>query len=144
VASFEVPLVAEEAGFLPRHEINGFLEIGTRDIDWKSMRVNRLDPRTVLNPDKLSGMSPRRPILAGRAILTTDIEPPTLVRRGKQVTIFLQTANMTLTSLGKSLQNGAKGDIVRVQNVDSGNTIETVVIGPEKVAVSVGVPLTLN
>lgn len=118
--------------------------IGTRDIDWKSMRVNRLDPRTVLDASKLTGMSPRRPILADRAILTTDIEPPTLVRRGKQVTILLQTPNMALTALGKSLQDGAKGDIVRVQNIDSGNTIETVVIGPERVTATVGAALPLN
>jgi flagella basal body P-ring formation protein FlgA len=107
--------------------------IGKRDIVWKSMRISRLDPRTVLNSEKLIGMSPRRPIVAGRPIVTTEIQPPTLVRRGKRVTILLNTAHMRLTTLGKSLENGGKGDVVRIQNIDSGATIEATVIGPERV-----------
>ncbi len=118
--------------------------IGERDIVWKPMRVNRLDPRTVLNTEKMIGLSPRRPIVAGRAILTTEIQPPTLVRRGKRVTIFLHTPRMRLTVLGKSLENGGKGDVVRVQNIDSGSTIEAVVIGPERVAVTANSSFTLN
>ncbi|NKB56787.1 MAG: flagellar basal body P-ring formation protein FlgA [Alphaproteobacteria bacterium] len=118
--------------------------ISERDIIWKPMRVNRLDPRTVLNGAKMIGMSPRRPIVAGRAIMTTEVQPPTLVRRGKQVTIQLETPTMRLSALGKSLQNGGKGDIVRVQNLDSGKTIEAVVVGPERVSVSTTGPIALN
>ena len=51
---------------------------------------------------------------------------------------------MQLTAKGKSLENGGKGDVVRIQNTDSGKTIEAVVIGPERVAVSVNGPLALN
>ncbi|MDD9916714.1 MAG: flagellar basal body P-ring formation chaperone FlgA [Rhodospirillaceae bacterium] len=118
--------------------------IGARDLVWKPMRVNRLDPRTVLNESKLVGMSPRRPIVAGRAVLTTEIQPPTLVKRGKHVTIHLQTKFMRLTAKGKSLQNGGRGDVVRVQNVDSGKTIEARVTGPEQVTVSTTGALALN
>jgi len=118
--------------------------IGRRDIEWKSMRLNRLDSRTVLNDSKLVGMSPRRPIVAGRAIMTTEIQPPTLVRRGKRVTIYLKTKIMQLTAKGKSLENGGKGDVVRVQNVDSGKTIEARVTGPEQVSVFTTSPIALN
>ncbi len=118
--------------------------ISGRDIEWKSLRLNRLDPRTVLNESKLVGMSPRRPIVAGRAVLTTEIQPPTLVKRGKRVTIFLKTKVMQLTAKGKSLENGGKGDVVRVQNIDSGKTIEARVIGPERVAVFTTGPIALN
>ena len=108
------------------------------------MRVSRLDPRTVLNEARLIGMSPRRPIVAGRAVLTTEIQPPTLVKRGKLVTILLQTRFMTLTAKGKSLENGGKGDVVRVQNVDSGKTIEAVVVGQERVTVTANTPVAVN
>lgn len=118
--------------------------ISERDILWKPMRVNRLDPRTVLNASKITGMSPRRPIIAGRAIMTTEIQSPTLVRRGKQVTIHLQTKNMTLSALGKSLQTAGKGDVVRVQNLESGKTIEAIVTGPEAVTVTLSGALALN
>jgi flagella basal body P-ring formation protein FlgA len=118
--------------------------IRLRDIDWKSMRLSRLDSRTVLNETKLVGMSPRRPIVAGRAIMTAEIQPPTLVKRGKRVTIYLKTKIMQLTAKGKSLENGGKGDVVRVQNIDSGKTIEAQVIGPERVAVFATSPIALN
>lgn len=118
--------------------------IGKRDIIWKTKRLNRLDPRTVLKESKLLGMSPRRPIVAGRAVLTTEIQPPTLVRRGKGVTIYLKTKTMQLTAKGKSLENGSNGDIVRVQNTDSGKTIEAQVTGPERVTVFTSGPIALN
>ena len=51
---------------------------------------------------------------------------------------------MQLTAKGKSLENGGKGDVVRVQNVDSGQTIEAQVIGPERVGVAVSAGLALN
>lgn len=126
------------------HRLYGDDIIGKRDIVWKQMRVNRLDPRTILNEAKMVGMSPRRPLLAGRAILLTEVQPPTLVRRGKRVTIQLRTRFLQLTALGKSLENGAKGDTVKVQNIDSGKTIEAVVVGPERVSVSAGVPIAVN
>lgn len=118
--------------------------IGTRDIVWKSMRLNRLDPRAVLKESKLVGMSPRRPITAGRAVMTTEIQPPTLVRRGKRVTIHLKTKTLRLTAKGKSLENGGNGDVVRVQNIDSGKTIEAQVTGPERVTVFTTGPVVLN
>ena len=108
------------------------------------MRVNRLDPRTVLNESKLVGMSPRRPIVAGRVVLTTEIQPPTLVKRGKHVTIHLKTKFMKLTAKRKSVQNGGRGDVVRVQNVDSGKTIEVCVTGPEQVTAATTGALALN
>ena len=118
--------------------------IGARDLVWKTMRVNRLDTRTVLIESKLVGMSPRRPIVAGRAVLNTEIQPHTLVKRSKHVTIHLKTKFMRLTAKEKSLQNGGRGDVVRVQNVDSGKTIEARVTGPEQVTVSTTGTLALN
>ncbi len=118
--------------------------ISKRDIVWKPMRLKRLDPRTVLNVSKMVGMSPRRPLVAGRAVMTTEIQAPTLVRRGKRVTIRLRTPTMKLTAQGKALENGGKDDVVRIQNVDSGATIEAVVTGPEQVTVSVGGSFALN
>ena len=42
------------------------------------------------------------------------------------------------------LENGGKGDVVRVQNVDSGKTIEAVVVGREQVVVSAGGSVAVN
>lgn len=118
--------------------------IGARDLVWKPMRLSRLDPRTVLTESKLVGMSPRRPIVAGRAFLTTEVQPPILVKRGKRVTIYLRTKFMQLTAKGKALENGGKGDVVRVQNTDSRKTIEARVIGPEQVSVTPSGLIALN
>jgi len=123
-----IPILARR---LDRNDI-----IGKRDIEWKTVRAETVDGRTITDLESLVGQSPRRPITADRAIREDEVQPPTLVTRGKQVTIELTTPLMQLTALGKALQNGAKGDVVRVQNNNSGKIISAVVIGDKQVAVS--------
>ncbi len=110
--------------------------IGNRDIEWKTVRLDTVDSRTITDLETLIGQSPRRQIASDRAIRDDEVQPPILVTRGKQVTIALTTPLLQLTALGKALQNGAKGDVVRVQNSNSGKIISAVVIGDKRVAVS--------
>jgi len=110
--------------------------IGERDIAWKTVRAKYVNTNTIRDAGALVGFSPRRPIAANRTIRTGDVQAPVLVARGKRVTILLKTAAMQLTAAGKALQSGAMGDVVRVQNSNSGSIIEAVVVGDRKVAVT--------
>ncbi|MEX2617774.1 MAG: flagellar basal body P-ring formation chaperone FlgA [Alphaproteobacteria bacterium] len=110
--------------------------IHDRDIEWKTVRVANIDTQTITDVESLVGLSPRRPITADRAVRESEVQAPVLVVRGKPVTIALTTPTMQLTAMGKALQNGASGDVVRVQNINSGKIISAVVVGDKRVEVT--------
>ncbi len=110
--------------------------IHDRDIEWKTVRAVSVDTQTITDIESLVGLSPRRPITPDRAVKENEVQAPILVTRGKPVTIALTTPTMQLTAMGKALQNGASGDVVRVQNVNSGKIISAVVVGDKRVAVA--------
>jgi flagella basal body P-ring formation protein FlgA len=51
---------------------------------------------------------------------------------------------MKLTAQGKALDDGAKGDTVRIHNSRSKNTVEGVVVGDGKVRVHMAKRIALN
>lgn len=110
--------------------------IGHSDIDWIEMEENGLAPDIIVNEDKLANMTPRRVIAAGRPIRAADLLPPQLVERGDTVTLVFADGPMLLTAQGKALQNGAKGDLIRVVNLASNRSIEGLVSADREITVT--------
>jgi len=109
--------------------------ITKRDIKWVRTRNDRIRRGTVLELDELIGMAVKRGLRADRPIQTSAIQRPILVAKGSLVTIILKAPKMTLTARGKSLDNGADGDTVRITNSQSKKVIEAEVTGTARVAV---------
>jgi len=51
---------------------------------------------------------------------------------------------MTLTAQGKAEEDGSRGDVIRVRNLQSNKTIEATITGPDSVAVNLGPRLAAN
>jgi len=105
------------------------------DIEWISLRSDRLGRDAVIDPVNLVGKSPRRPIRAGEPLRSGDLRDPILVPKNSLVTIRLETPRMVLTAQGRSLEAGAKGDAIRVMNTKSSKVINAVVSEPGIVVV---------
>lgn len=110
--------------------------IRARDIEWLSVQANRLTRTTVVDTASLIGMSPRRPIRAQDLVRSTDLQTPVVVTKNSLVTIRLQTARMQLSVQGRSLEEGAGGDVVRVMNTKSNTVVNAVVIDAGTVTVA--------
>ncbi len=108
------------------------------DITWQDVRADRLSRNVVLDPINLLGLSPRRPIRAEKPLLGNDLRRPILVARNSLVTIRLQTERMVMTSRGRALEQGAHGDVIRVVNTKSNQTISASVTGSGTVEVVPG------
>ena len=52
--------------------------------------------------------------------------------------IVLQFGNMSLTAQGRAVEDGAKGDTIRVLNTTSNRQVEGIVVAPDTVSVSIG------
>ncbi len=106
-----------------------------RDLEWITVRASALDRNVLVEEQLIVGQAVRRPLPEGRPIRTGDVEPPLLVQRKGMVTITLETPRMKLTAQGRALEDGALGDVVRVENIQSRRTIEATVMGPNAVVV---------
>lgn len=110
--------------------------ISERDIDSIEIFAKELQPDMILDNETLVGMTPRRVMAPGKPVRGIDIITPELVSRGDNVTLVFDSAPLFLTAKGKALQNGGKGDTVRVVNIASNRTIEGTVTADGTVIVT--------
>lgn len=109
--------------------------IGETDIDWIVIPEKKIQRDLVMKSDTLVGMTPRRSLLAGKPVLEGDLERPQIVTRGEIVTVIYKDGPMRLSAKGKALQNGAKGDAIRISNVNSNRTLQGFVTNTKEVTV---------
>ena len=115
------------------------------DVTIVEMREDALRRDAIVDGDKLVGQSARRSLRAGEALREGDVRAPVLVARNASVTLVLKSGGMTLSALGRAVDEGARGETVRVINVQTKRTVEAQVVGPDTVLVIAGVrPALLN
>ena len=127
VAMTEVPVLRRriEPGEIIRHE----------DIDWLRVRTDHLARNALVDVESLLGKSPRRPVRAGEPVLSSELRKPIVVTKNSLITIRLETARMALTTQVRSLESGARGDVIRVINTKSNKVISANVIDSGTVSV---------
>lgn len=106
------------------------------DLDYINVRNNELGANVVVSAENLVGMAPRRGIAAFKPMTASDIASPVVVKKGEIVTMVLQNSEMTLTTQGKALENGAVGETVRIVNPSSGQSVEGVVTAVKTVSIT--------
>ncbi len=82
------------------------------------------------------GKAARFSLRPGIAIRKSDVRPPLLVRRGELVTMEIRTPYILITARGRALDNGARGETVRLRNTQSKKILEATIVGPGRVSVS--------
>lgn len=105
------------------------------DIDYTPIRTADLNHDVILNPENLIGTTPRRMLSAGKPIKANEIELPRIVERGQLVTMVFKSGPMELTAMGKAMESGAKGDIIRIVNAASSRTVQGIVSAEKEVLV---------
>lgn len=109
--------------------------IRPRDITMVKIKEIDFSQDTIADAQSLIGMTARRILIAGRPIRETEIVAPQVVSRGEFITLSLNTGIMNITTQVKSLENGAKGDVIRVLNTTSNQTLQAMVTGENAVTI---------
>jgi len=109
--------------------------IRARDLDVVKQRRKSVGRNTITDISQIVGKTPRRYLQSGKPIRMADIRMPVLVAKGKLVTLTLTNRHMQITAQGKALEDGAIGDLVRVTNTRSRQTVQGVVMGHNQVAI---------
>ena len=110
--------------------------IASADIGWASVRVDRIGSNALLDPAQLVGKTPRHPIRPNEPLRSGDLQTAVAIKKGSQVTVIYATENMMLTVLGRAMEDGAEGGVVRVMNTKSNRVIEATVVDARTVRVA--------
>ncbi len=106
------------------------------DIEWVSLRADRVRADAVMNETTLIGQEARRALRAGEALRSYDLRAPAAVSRGETVALVFQSGPLTLTARARALENAALGQNARFVNLQSNRTVEAVVEAPGRARVS--------
>lgn len=110
--------------------------IGPADVDWVDVRADQTSSDTAATDAQLIGMTPKRGVSTNQPVRLRDLQSPRMIDKGALVTITLATDSLSLTTQGKALQDGGRGDVIRVVNTQSNRIVEATVAGPNIVAVA--------
>lgn len=128
----------EKISFVPalNRQIAPGETITESDVSWVRLANRRLGKNIIQSRQALVGMTPRRPLAVNRPLRLGDVQSPRLVKKGGLVLVAFRSGNLTITSSARALENGARGDVIRILNTRSNQTLEGVVTGPNKVELS--------
>ena len=90
---------------------------------------------TLVDPTDLEDVEARRRLLPGRPVRQGDVQAPRLVRRGETVEVVYRAPGIELVTIGRALEDGSRGSVVGIANLDSGQRLAGLVTGPRQITV---------
>lgn len=105
------------------------------DIDWQKHPTRKVRGNIITNHQELIGHTVRRALSPNQLIRGTDVITPVVVAKGSIVTMTLSRGALYLVAQGRALENGGVGDVIRIMNNSSNQTLEAKVINAENVVV---------
>lgn len=109
--------------------------IRANDIAYIEVSERFLNQDYIMKADDLIGTTPRRFLNPSEPVKANDIEYPQIVQRGQSITMIFKQGPLQLTARGKALETGAKGEIIRVVNTASNQTIDAIITAENEVTV---------
>ena len=111
--------------------------IQSEDLKLIEMDVNRLTQGYFDDPNEVVGKMTRYNLQAGLPIERRHLMEPLIIRKGDVVTITAHTDQLTVSTKGVALQNGSRGDLIRVTNIKSGKALQVIAKSPYQVYVPI-------
>jgi flagella basal body P-ring formation protein FlgA len=108
-------------------------DVEIQQVDNAPAATNRRAPVHAL--DELLGMEARRAIQVGEMIYTDLIASPLLVKRGESITVVAQGGGIRVTTTARARQDGARGDLVQVESLDTKTRYDARVVGRREASV---------
>lgn len=104
----DVPVVTRQ---LSRSDV-----IESGDLSTRAVPKNQLRKETVTDASRLIGQSPRATISANRPIRMSEVSAPIVIKKGDAVQMTYTSNYMSIRATGVALQDGAKGELIRIKN----------------------------
>ncbi|CQR70612.1 flagellar basal body P-ring biosynthesis protein FlgA [Sporomusa ovata DSM 2662] len=108
--------------------LNANEPITAESIIFERRDIGRLTPGYFTKLDKILGLPVKRQLAPGIVITETMLGQIVLIRRGQPVTITAKNGGIEVMVSGIALQDGSKGEFIRVKNSNSKKVIRGQVI----------------
>lgn len=93
-------------------------------------------PGAATAADQVLGLELRVAVQAGRPIGPDLLEEPAIITRNQLIQLHYRLGQMSISAEGRALEQGAAGDVVRVMNLSSRETLRGTVLPDGSVRVS--------
>jgi flagella basal body P-ring formation protein FlgA len=106
------------------------------DVHMARVHMAVLRGEVVHRPGDAIGMQLKRQIAAGQPLVLAELMRPSMVQKGANVMMVLDSPGIALTAQGQATEAGAIGERIRVLNPVSRAVVEAEVIGLDRVRVA--------
>lgn len=106
-----------------------------QDLTVVKLARSRVPARAILDGEELVGLAARNSLRANSPITRNDFERPLLIPRGDKVTLTYRLGGMKLSTRGQAMDDGARGDVIDIMNLESRRIVSAVVISRGQVQV---------
>jgi flagella basal body P-ring formation protein FlgA len=79
--------------------------------------------------ESLLGKEAARTIQAGQVLFDDDVQAPLLVKRGEDMTVYARSGGIQVRTIARARQDGARGELVQVESLDTRERYDAVVVG---------------
>ena len=114
--------------FVVTRPINRKTIITSDMVERRYVNVTGLYKKPVVNEEDILGKEATRTLRTDSIIYWKDIQKPELIQRNDQVTIQVIYGSIIVQTVGIAQENGARGDLIWVENVNSGEEIRAQVV----------------
>lgn len=116
VPQIDVPVVT--------HQVDAGVTLADSDLSYVTITADRMSTDLIRSAAELVGKETRRALPEGSTIADRDLRPAQLVKRGALVTMVIDNGMLHITARGRALGDGARGENVRVMNLQSNKIVE--------------------
>ncbi|MES0882662.1 flagellar basal body P-ring formation chaperone FlgA [Roseibium sp. SCP14] len=117
-----------------------------KEDDLISVRLTRknVPSGAVTDAQNIVGKQARTNMRANAPLARKDFQHPVLIQRGEKITVTFLMPGMKLTSRAQALDEGAKGDVIDVMNLQSRRIVPATVLSRGQVRVHTSNPLVAS
>jgi flagella basal body P-ring formation protein FlgA len=128
VRQVEVPVMARD--------VARGAELSADDITWVTMNEGDVVGDVLTDEGAIVGLTARQMLRAGQPLRKYSLTKPIAVERNKMVTVMWTVQSINLTAQAKTMERGAVGDVIRVTNAKSNQTVLAEIIDSRTVRVA--------
>lgn len=128
IRQVEVPVATRD---LPRGE-----RVAEGDITWVTVNASEAANGVATNEEEIVGQTTRYLVRAGQQFRLNAVAKDVAVKRGQTVTVLWSVQTINLTALGNAQEKGGVGDVIRVTNTKSNQTVLAEIIDSRTVRVA--------
>lgn len=102
--------------------------VTAKDLQLEQRSLAALRNNYLIDPSLAIGKRIKRNLPTGAALTASILISPSLIKRGEQVTVFIESAGIQVRASAKAVMDGALGETIRVRNTTSKQLVEGIVV----------------